>query len=216
MAAAGGFGHLRQVLREEGVRGAWWRGLGVTVYRRLTLSAQEADSIPRREEPGVDIGFLEPGDIDEYLRLRPDESPAEVERRLASGQYCATVLSEGTLASIRWMSTAFAEFPYLGLRFELAEGVGYIYDVYTDPAFRGRRLQRTTTPSYEAFLAEKGVRTWLGTAWLQNPPGVALVKGSKFEGLGTVGCVRLGPLRVPVKRVPPGYLGRASRLRPAG
>lgn len=51
-----------EVLRAEGPRGLWWRGLGVTVYRRLILVSRRLESRPRvAAKIVVDVKLLEDG-----------------------------------------------------------------------------------------------------------------------------------------------------------
>jgi hypothetical protein len=153
--------------------------------------------------------------VDDYLRLRPEVPAAEIDRRLAGGQRCVVVRHDHTIVSARWVSTGLAEVPYLELAFELPDGLAYVYDVYTAGSARGRRISASTWPRYERLLAESGVTALLGTVWPQNRAGMGLVRGAGYRRIGMVGCLRLAPLRIPLRRIPPGYLGRASRLRPA-
>ena len=122
--------------------------------------------------------------------LGADTPQAEVERRLASGQHCVTVRRDEAIVAVRWMSTGFAEFPYLGLSFELAEGFAYVYDVYTEPSLRGRRLAPPAGLSTSGFVAEEKLTSLLGTAWHPNRSGIDFVRGAGLDMIGTLGCVR--------------------------
>lgn len=203
-----------EVLRTEGLRGLWWRGLGVTVYRRLTLVARPVESEPRRRAARVAVTpeLLTHETVGDYLELRGDTPAAEVERRLATGQRCVLVRREGAPVSARWFATGFAEIEYLDLVFDLPAGAAYVYDVYTGPEARGLGISAAVAPYYEQMLRDAGCRTLLGTAMPENRAGRGLVGGAGYEPVGTLGCVRLGPLRVPVKRLPGGYVGRSRRL----
>jgi hypothetical protein len=208
---------LREVLREEGMRGVWWRGLGVTVYRRVVFFTREvaaSASVPPSDLE-LSVAYLVPGEVDDYLRFRPEVPAAEVDRRLAGGQRCVIVRHNGSIVSSRWVSTGLAEVPYLELVFELPGGVAYTYDVYTSEALRGRKLTGASRSHYESLVADEGVTTLLGTAWPENPAGLRMVRAAGYRPIGTVGSLRLGPLRIPVRRIPPGYLGRASRFHPS-
>lgn len=46
-----------------------------------------------------------------------------------------------------------------------------------------------------------------------NAAGLGLVRGAGYRPVGTVGCLRLGSARLPVRRrLPSAYLGSATRL----
>jgi GNAT superfamily N-acetyltransferase len=203
-----------EVWRTEGLRGLWWRGLGVTVYRRLMLVARRIESEPPRRVASADVTpeLLTRETVGDYLAMRRDTAAEEVERRLATGQRCVLVRRDGAPVSARWFATGFAEIHYLDLVFDLPEGVAYVYDVYTAAAARGLGISAAVIPYYERMLRDAGCHTLLGSAMPENRAGRALVGGAGYEPVGTLGCVRVGSLRVPVRRLPDGYVGRARRL----
>ena len=203
-----------EVLRTEGLRGLWWRGLGVTVYRRLTIVARPVDLGPatRATRVAVTPELLGRETVGDYLALRRDTPAAEVERRLATGQRCVLVRREGAPVAARWFATGFAEMPYLDLVSELPDGVAYVYDAYTAPGARGLGISAAAVAYYEHLLRDAGCHTLLGTAMPENQAGRALVSGAGYEPVGTLGCLRVGPLRKPVTRVPDEYVGRSRRL----
>ena len=207
-----------EVARSEGLRGLWWRTLSATVYRRLVLVAREIDQGPEPARARLDLEFeyLTPDGIGEYLQLRDDASAAEIERRLRAGHRCALARHRGELVSARWFTTEAAEIDYLELAFELPRGVAYLYDVYTSPAARGRGISGEARRSYEEELRRAGTRRLLGTFMPENTAGLGLVSGAGYRAAGMVGCVRLPGVRIPVRRLPPGYLRRSERLRPVG
>lgn len=206
---------VREVLREEGLRGLWIRGLGVTVYRRLLLFSLDLSDYPGagRQPDGLEVGELDLGSVDEYGRMRPDTPAAEVRRRLESDQSCLFVRREGRMVSARWIDRSEAEVEYLGLTYELAPGAGHLYDVYTAPEARRARIGRATFPRYVAMLQDLGVERLLVTALPENEAGVGLIEAAGYQPVGRIGAIRLGPARVGVRRIPPGHLGRARRFR---
>lgn len=211
-------GRIRTVLREEGPSGLWWRGLGVTVYRHMEVVSRDlSDSPPRADEDaGLDEGELGMDDVSEYLQLRPDQDRREIDRRLATGHHCHVVREAGRIVSTRWLSIGFAEVPYLDLVFELRSDLAYIHDSHTAPEVRKRGLATATWPRYERLLAEAGVSAVLGLVWPQNRLGMGYVRAARgYRALGTIGCIRLGPVRIPIRRTPAGLLGSARRFRPA-
>ncbi len=186
----------------------------MTVYRRLIFVAREIDESPLPGEAELELEFEElgAGALPEYARLRTDARPGDAAGRLRRGQCCILARHRGEIVNARWYSVQRAEVPYLGLAFELAPGVGYVYDVFTAPAARGRRVGAVSRLRCEALLREAGAKALLGTVMPENRAGLGLVEGAGYRPLGTVGCLRLGPARVPVRRIPAGYLGASMRF----
>lgn len=211
---------VARVAREEGFRGLWWRSLSATAYRRLVIAARAISDAPPAAEASMELEFepLLPAGIPGYLRLRSDQSAEQIERRLASEQRCVLVRHQGEIVSARWFTIATAELEYLGLRFELPERTAYVYDVFTAPAARKRGISAQTRGGYEQSLRRLGVEQLLGSFMPENTAGLALVEGAGYRAVGSVGCVRLPGVRIPVRRLPPGYLGRSERIpsRPGG
>jgi hypothetical protein len=203
------------VARSEGLRGLWWRSLSATLYRRLVLVARESDAgpPPSRARLALDFEYLTLDGIGEYLELRGDASAGEIERRLGSGQRCALARHEGRIVSARWFSTETAEIDYLGLAFEVPPGVAYVYDVYTSPGARRLGISGEARRQYEDELRRGGARKLLGTFMPENTAGLGLITGAGYRQVGVVGCVRLPGVRIPVRRLPAGYLGPSTRLR---
>jgi hypothetical protein len=211
-----GPGRVLEVLREEGASGLWWRGLGVTVYRRLLIVSRRIGEGPREEPTAgeLEFGWLDQGELGAYGRLRPGMRE-EAARRLRAGQRCFVGRRSGELVHARWFARGEAEMPYLGLAFELPEGVAYVYDVFTAPASRGARIS-AAAPRFERIVREHGTEVILGTVMPGNAQGLGLVRGAGYEPLGTIGSLRLGPVRKPVRRaMPRGYLGPARRFSPS-
>jgi GNAT superfamily N-acetyltransferase len=208
---------IPDVIHTEGLSGLWWRGLAVTVYRRLLVFSRDISG-PPPEPAKVELSFelLDREGVAEYRALRPDQAAAEVERRLAGGQRCALARHRGELVSARWFAVERAEMPYLDLAFELPEGVGYTFDLFTTPRTRGMGITKATRVYFEELLRAEGCRMLLGTSLPENVAGRALVEAAGYRPLGTVGCIRLGPLRRAVRRLPDGHLGEATRLRARG
>jgi GNAT superfamily N-acetyltransferase len=204
-----------EVARSEGVRGLWWRGLGVTVYRRLMIVTRKLDAggWPPPPKISVTAELLDQATADDYLALRRDVKPLEVQRRLATGQRCVLARRAGKPVGALWFASERAELPYLDLTFYLVDGIGYVYDVYTAPDLRGAGVSSALRPHYLEGLRAEGCHTLLGTTMPENVSGRGLIGAAGYDAVGTVGCFRLGPLRVPVRRLPTGYLGQACRLR---
>ena len=82
-----------EVLRDEGVRGLWFRILGETVYRRVVLMERLLEE-PIAEMTAclpVVIDLLKDTEADEYTGFRPGVDLSEIRRRLAAGQWAFSV-----------------------------------------------------------------------------------------------------------------------------
>lgn len=161
----------------------------------------------------MDFSFLAPESIDDYASFRPDTPPAEVERRLATGQLCLIGRRDGEIVNARWISEERLESSYLGLSFELPRDSVYLHDVFTARSARRLRISVNAAPHYDEMLRRKGVRTILGSVWPGNSAGLAMVQAHGHERVGTLGAIRLGRARIAVRRrMPTGYVGAASRF----
>jgi hypothetical protein len=187
----------------------------VTLYRRLGVYESRLDSPQIAPQPALAIepGELGAGDVETYMRLRPDTPDAEVRRRLARGDRCFVAWSGGELLSVRWLAFGTAEVAYLGLRFALPDGVAYPYDAFTPAELRGEGLSW----AMGAFMAEtvrgEGCRSLVSLIRPENAGGERLVARRGTIPSRTVGCLRLPGVRIPFRRVRPGLLGPATRLR---
>ena len=121
-----------EVLRDEGPRVLWFKVLGETVYRRLTLVELSLASPPPLREPAIALtyGFVEAGP-DTLPELRGDLTPAEIEHRLA----------RGTAASSR--GTRGGSSPHAG---SPPGAPGSSISAATSISSRGRRTSTRRTP----------------------------------------------------------------------
>jgi hypothetical protein len=208
---------LIDAARREGLRGLWWRTLSATVYRRLVVAAREIDQgpPPARARLALEFEYLTLDGLGEYMRLRPDANAAEVERRLRAGRRCALARHRGEIVSVRWLSTDVAEIDYLGLAFEVPPGVLYLYDYYTSPSARRHGIAAARWSILHEEYRRARVRRLIGAIMPENTGGRGAVSSAAYRTVGTVGCVRLPGVRIPVRHLRPGYLGPSSRFRPA-
>jgi GNAT superfamily N-acetyltransferase len=190
------------------LRRLFFGALAVTVYRRLTVYERDlAVRVPiDPETPPASLGVLVASDLEDYARLRPDEPPEEAARRLARGERCFAARRDGDLVAMRWLSTERADVEYLGLSFSLGPGLAYAYDGFTDPRARGSGFGTLSGAHMGEQLRSEGYRAVLSTMLPENEAARHHLVRLGARPVGTVGCLRLGPVRVPLRRLPPGYL----------
>lgn len=152
-----------------------WRALGVMGFRRAILFERRLGDAPAGRAPptpGAELGLLEPGDIGEYLAFHPRATRSELERRLAAGDRCHVARAGGRLAAVRWVAFEEARVPYLEHAFPLAEQEVFIYDAFSDPAWRGRGLSRALFHTMDASLRSEGYVTVLSAVHRENREGM--------------------------------------------
>jgi GNAT superfamily N-acetyltransferase len=202
-----------RVLRTEGLRALWWRGMATIAYRRVAVLLKGAELEPPQPAPaGLTIDRIGDGDVDEYRRLRPDTPEDEVWRRLGSGQICVLARLDGEPIACRWYSLGRAEVPYLGFAFELPAGLAYVHDAYTAPPVRGRGLSPPLRRHGEALLSDLGAPRFLATVVPENTAGMQLTLAAGFEPVGRLAALRLPGRRILLRKPAVRFLGPDQRI----
>jgi hypothetical protein len=96
---------------------------------------------------GVRWRPLDDADIPLVVATRPTLGEAEVRHRLAEAQQCWVGWVGTRPVHWRWEADADVFLPYLGRRLRPNPGERWVVDVYTDPAYRGRGLDRARAPA---------------------------------------------------------------------
>lgn len=148
------------VLGAEGPRSLCLRVLGETVYRRLLLMELWVDRPPVwiAADEKVEFGPLLPDQLDEYLHFRPDVDADGTRRRLARGHLCFIARRNGALVQSAWLAFDHAWIDYLGCELPLEANEAYAYDLFTDPAERGRQLYRAQVSEMFQFFSSDDQR----------------------------------------------------------
>ena len=200
------------------IKRLWFRGLSrARIYRRLIirerLLSQPFPEVPARVP--VRVSLLAAGEIDAYMAFRPDQSIAEVRRRLDEGQQCFVAWHDRQIIHAAWAVTGRARIEYLSTEIALAPDEVYSYDVFTSPAFRGLGVAPARMLETIRYFRDRGYRCQLSAILPENSPG--LRPGEKIGGrirIGVIGYVGLGPWRHVFCRMergasPPGRAGLA-------
>jgi hypothetical protein len=145
------------VLREEGLHDLWMRVLSDTVYRRMLLlhdTVENAPPMPEADNDEFEFRPLELDEIDQYLRLRPDQSEAEIRSRMMEGQVCFAAIEDGQrVIQACWLAPpGTARIEFLDLQVPLARGEAYAYDWFATPTKRGGNLFREQISATFAFF----------------------------------------------------------------
>ena len=77
--------------------------------------------------------------------------------RFQAGQRCFALRDGGAVVALNWMDPERCSFP--AENFALAGDEAYFFDVYTNPAYRGRNLAGMLSACYSDLLYKEGIRT---------------------------------------------------------
>jgi hypothetical protein len=170
------------------------------IYRRLMITGgptwRLAD-IPDDYEPEIDVGFseLEARSIDDYLRMRPDQSADEIRDRFGRGDVCVVARHDGRVVGATWIAPRMAWVEYIDCVLPLAEGVVYIYDSYVHREYRNKRvIHNMGRHNCDSSLKLGGVR-YSGAVWDRNRLALDLHERSGPRVQGQITRLQLGPWR---------------------
>lgn len=200
------------------IKRLWFKGLSrARIYRRLILRERPL-SQPFPEASArvpVCVRLLAAGEIDAYMAFRPDQSIAEVRRRLDEGQQCFVAWHDRRVIHAGWAVTGRARIEYLSTEIALAPDEVYAYEVFTSPAFRGLGVSPAGMLAMTRYFRDRGYRCVLTVILPENRSGVRLgEKVGRYRRIGVIGYVGLGSWRHVFCRVergasPPGRAGLA-------
>jgi GNAT superfamily N-acetyltransferase len=146
------------VWRIEGLRSVAWRMLAATVYRRLVVLERPFPGFDAHAGRAASVTIERVGDeaLGDYLRLRPDERRAAVERRFASGEHCFLAYDRGRVVGAAWVTARRTFVDYLDWEVKLAPGALCVHDLYVVPDWRGRGLGRALMEGSMELARQRG------------------------------------------------------------
>jgi GNAT superfamily N-acetyltransferase len=187
----------REVAAQQGPKALWFKVLGETVYRRLTLYEFRLDWALPSPPPGsaFDLDLLRPEELDDYLELLPATAPEDVRARLRQGHRCLVARAGGRIAHVRWSSTDSVRVDVLGCVFRLAPGNELGYGTFTHPDFRRHGLGRAVRVEMLRRLREEGVTRSLAIVEPENIPAVTFNDRFGSRRIGVIGRLGAGSVR---------------------
>jgi GNAT superfamily N-acetyltransferase len=181
---------VRRVAQREGPRGVLFRTLERCGYRRLAWFARPLDPLRPDARIAVEVARLDAGDVDDYLTLRPDARRGLPLERLQAGSLCFAARDAGRLVSVTWVATGRVQLSAGELVLE--EGEIFLYDSFTDPAFRGRRIQMAILASLLEYYRAGGWRYAVVMIVPENRASIRSRERSGFRRTATMHYLRLG------------------------
>ncbi len=186
-----------EILREEGVRGFWFKLLAELGYRRLLLLQRPlAEPIPELEASlPLQFDLLEPDDIDAYLSLHDDDPRTQIEGRFRLGEVCFIARHEGRIVCGNWAAFGSHYISYIQYDLPIGPDDVYLYDSYTDPDFRGRGIAPALAVYILRYYRDTGVRLAVTAITPENLSNRRARAKSGYRELGLMGYLGLGPWR---------------------
>ena len=191
------FARAAEVFRTEGARSLYFKVLGETVYRRLRLLEKEVSALPAAGLCQLDVACrqLEPEEVGAYLQFRPGSEREETLRRLSAGHLCTAVWHEGSIIHAGWAGLGRCWIEYLDIYVDMSPDAAYVYEVWTAPEYRGRRVSSARWEHMGAWLLERGVRWEVGAVWPENQAVLRSSARGGYRNVGMIGYWGVGPLR---------------------
>ena len=191
-----------QIHRHEGVISLLRRALAFLAYKSgiwyVGWYIRRLDSPIGRAIPGLEahLAELTADDVEEYLQFYPNISSEQYLERFREGQTCFVVReSTGTLASGTWTAVGRVWIDFVGREVALQEDEVYLYDSYTVPEFRGKRLQPFLCDQILARFQNSGYRQAVVIIAPENRSNISSRKRSGFVRMGLLFRIRIGSLR---------------------
>ena len=119
------------------------------------LSASAGSAV---QDQVVEVVELSVADVDDFVTCNNNVTPQVFEKRIESGSRCYAVRLDGRIATVSWIATGSVWIDFIARELTLGEGEIYIYDSYTHPDYRGRRLQGSMLKQVLAQYEAAGYR----------------------------------------------------------
>lgn len=157
--------------RRRGLAGAM-AALGARVpFGLLAIDWYEIyETVPTPSAPRAGSPALARADARDAARLSElrGDSPQAIRARFASGDTAYAATHDGRVVGFIWIRAVSS--PEGGIDFRLAEDERWAYDLFVDPAHRGRRIGPALKEHAVADLAQTGVRRVLSRIEHLNEP----------------------------------------------
>jgi GNAT superfamily N-acetyltransferase len=162
-----------------------------TFYRRVVvLSRSMDDPLPQMDSPfPIEITNLQEKDLSDYQRFRPEQRPPVIRKRIADGDQCFLVRSEGQIVHSGWVATKRKFEPYLRCTLILQPDEIFLYDHYTHPFFRGNGLAQARDIFVLRHYRQKGYQRSLAVVATENKPAFRPFEAIGYLPIGMFKCL---------------------------
>jgi L-amino acid N-acyltransferase YncA len=142
----------------------------------------------------VDVRELETKDADAFVAFRQGPDADLFLARLQRGQRCFAAFVGSRLASVSWAVKNQATLWALNADFYVEDGTAYIFDSYTHPEFRGKRLQSSIFQRICEYCKDKKIGKIVTFVAATNNANLRSRTRLGFAVTGAVRRLRFGPL----------------------
>jgi L-amino acid N-acyltransferase YncA len=144
-------------------------------------------------DASVSVRELRTTDADSFVTFREGPDAALFLERRESGQRCYAAFVGDRLASVSWVAMGSATLWAFTTDFSIDDDAIYIFDSYTHPDFRGRRLQASIFQAICREYNERGVRNAVTFVAATNSANLRSRARLGFVISGAVRRLRAGP-----------------------
>lgn len=160
--------------------------------------------------PAKQVRLLNAADAEDFVVFRQGPDADLFLNRIGRDRVCYAAICDGRIASVSWVALERATLWRLNGDFDLGGDEIYVYDSYTHPDFRGRRLQASIFEAIRDDFAANGYRRALTFV---VPENIANLRSRARVGFSACGMIRrftAGPFTLfrPAGRCPPFTLHR--------
>ncbi len=190
------FGTAREIYRYGGIRAVMVRALPVLGYHRLVFfeaSLSRPWPTPPSSVP-LEFDFLGREGVDELVAFRPRVEAADFERRFDRGERCFVARTEGRIVCACWAHRRDLKFREIRNELVISEDAVYVFDVYTSPTMRGRRIAAVVWSELNRRLASEGYAYSLSYTLGGNRAGMINAQRAGSKETRRVATLKLGPL----------------------
>jgi hypothetical protein len=204
------FRHIAQTNRHHGIA-ATARWLGSRIAEKLLclevseLLYLDVGTLPSsiQIDPEFSFRFLTPSEVARFVQDPKHDLTEDFVSRAASGHdLCLAALHGERLASYSWYARNFIEGQHhVGVPMTYPADVAYMYNAFTNPEYRGRRLFSMGIALALKELAEHGVAKLITTINSSNFASLQSCRRLGFSSVGRVLTIGRGTRRF--ARTPP-------------
>jgi hypothetical protein len=175
----------------------FWSLAHLQIYRRLALLERPVSPgvAPILTRASMRVALVGDDGLDPYLSFRPDQTRAEIRRRLAEGHVCFAVWHEERIVHAAWAAIGRAPIDYLARELSLRPDEVFVFDAFTAPAFRGYGASPLRALAVGEHFGARGYGRVLTAVHPGNRPGLRPLEKVGSRRVGLIGYVGMGRWR---------------------
>jgi RimJ/RimL family protein N-acetyltransferase len=192
-----GFRTVARRLRDRDLRSLWFTALSFArIYRRLILLERSLGTVPPVSfAASFRVAALEDNEVGAYLAFRRDQDAATIRSRLSQGHRCFAVWHQEQIVHAAWAATGRAPIEYLTRDLTLDSGEVFVFDAYTEPAFRGQGASPVRALVLGHHFRTHGYQRVLTAVHPENTVGFRPLEKLATRRVGVIGYLGIGPWR---------------------